>query len=78
MSKEYTRESLTVEDVRRVLDAGGYWLRDGEWDGSDPVKASGVHPLTPFAGWNVTITVDSILDWLNHESGFFDPVALGM
>jgi hypothetical protein len=74
----FTRESVTAADVRRCVEANCYNV-DGDWDGSDPVKM--LRPAYP-GSWGamtrVTTPLGDVLNWLNRDCGYFDPIAMGM
>ncbi len=70
------RSNITTDDIQRALSAGGMSLT--EWNGSDNVNVTIPNPLQPWCSCNATVTINSIINWLNLDLGFFDPVAMGM
>jgi hypothetical protein len=73
MIEKYDHNNITVEDIRLALHTCGFWLPNNAWDGCDPVKAFEPN-LTGTGSWHgVEISLCSVINWLNINSGYYDP-----
>lgn len=85
-TKWLDKQNVTIADIKRALREEGYLLHDDLMpkDGSIPddipilVSMASLGYIGHMGMGRSTVSLASILFWLNHDSGAFDPIALGM